>query len=537
MGLKKGNIDIGAVFLDNVVIDDDLSTELNAQIDELSNQQDLLSALAQAINIKRGVSGTAEPNRPIDPSATDNAGIIEYNTSVLSRYSDKIEAFIGEVNTIPAGKYNITKTLDAHGAQNLTITDAPGATNSEINTGLEVGKVIYNGQNLSTDYRENLVLGMNYNDLYKNDTITTLGDYKFYGDDGVTGVNCENLQIVGSNCFYDCDGIYNVYLPSIRSLHSYAFYNCSYLQRVELGENLQSMENYIFGYCNNLKRVIIRNPNRVPDIGSDLFQNSSITNGTGFVFVPNELIESYRSHAIWAKYANAIDGITFTHMSMTVPDKINVYNGNLNGGICKVFYNDVLTCLADPDQEGYTLEVVSGNATVNSSGQITLNSGVAAGATVTLKATSTYNPSFSITKSIPVVNIVQTLSINLNSGQWVDSGTTKNGHIVYKSDAGSYNLDNGTSTAIITVVGYEKVYLYIRSYAESNYDYTEAFALDTAASRNQGLYTTKGKQSSSTYIECIYTLDGGTHTIQVMYSKDGSQHNNDDRGYFYVYAE
>ena len=537
MGLKKGNVDIGAVFLDNVVIDDDLTTELNAQIDQISDQQDLLAELAQAINIKRGVSGTMEPNRPIEPSATDNAGIIEYNTTMLSRYNDKIEAFIGEVNTIPAGKYNITKTVDAHGAQNLTITDAPGAENSEINPGLEVGAVVYNGQNLSTDYRENLVLGMNYNDLYANNTITTLGDYKFYGDDAVTGVNCENLQIVGSNCFYDCDGLYSVYLPGIRSLHSYAFYNCSYLQRVELGENLQSMENYIFGNCNNLKRVIIRNSSRVPDIGSDLFQNSSITRGTGFVFVPNELIDSYRSHAIWSKYANAIDGITFTKMSMTVPEKINIYNGNTNGGICKVFYNDVLTCLVDPDQEGYTLEVVSGNATINSSGQLTLNSGVAAGDVVTVTATSTYNPSFSVTKSIPVVYITQSLSINLNSGQWVNSGSTKDGHIVYKSDAGSYNINDGTSTAIITVVGYERVCLYIRSYAESSYDYTEAFAVDTAASRNNGLYTTKSKQSTTTYVECIYELDGGTHTIQVMYSKDGSQHSNDDRGYFYVYAE
>lgn len=535
--LKKGINNIGAILLDNVTIDEDLSTELNSQISKLSNQQTLLTELKSIIDAKRGITGTPAITSPVTPPATDNAAIIEYNTNVLSRDNDKIEGFIGEVNAIPAGKYNITKTLDAHGAQNLIITDAPGADNSEINKELEVGKITYNGQSLSTDYRENLVLGSNYNGLYNNNTIVNLGAYKFYGDDGITGVSCENLQTIGSDCFYDCDGIYSVYLPSIRSINSYAFRNCNYLQRVELGENLNSMENYIFENCNNLKRVIIRNPNRVPDIGSDLFKNSSITNGTGFVFVPNELIESYRSHGIWSKYANAIDGITLTKMSMSVPIKINVYNGNLNGGVCKVFYNDVLTCLANPDQEGYTIEVVSGNATVNSSGQITLNSGVTAGATVTLTATSTYNPSISVTKSIPVVNVAHTLSINLNSGQWVNSGSTKDGHIVYKSDAGSYNIDNGTSKAIITVDGYTKVYLYIRSYAESNYDYTEAFPIDTEASRSNGLYTTKGKQSDTTYVECIYTLDGGTHTIQVMYSKDASQHSYDDRGYFYVYAE
>ena len=127
-------------------------------------------------------------------------------------------------------------------------------------------------------------------------------------------------------------------------------------------------------------------------------------------------------------------------------------------------------------------------------------------------------------------------SVDLNNGQWVDSGTTVDGNTVYKSDSGSYKIPNGKSVATITVTGYTTFTVYIRSYAESNYDYTEAFDADITAARSKGKYSTKGKSSSSAYTACTYTLDGGTHTIQILYSKDGSGDSNDDRGYFYIPA-
>lgn len=129
-----------------------------------------------------------------------------------------------------------------------------------------------------------------------------------------------------------------------------------------------------------------------------------------------------------------------------------------------------------------------------------------------------------------------------NNGQWVDSGTTVSGSKVYKSDAGSYHINSGKSIATITVTGYTEFTVYIRSYAESSFDYTDAFAADISADYNSRgntsggkvIKTTKGSQSSSSYTAVTYTLDGGTHTIDIMYSKDSSANSYDDRGYFYI---
>lgn len=144
----------------------------------------------------------------------------------------------------------------------------------------------------------------------------------------------------------------------------------------------------------------------------------------------------------------------------------------------------------------------------------------------------------SLTVSVPSED--QTIEIDLNNGQWVDSGTQVDGHTVYKSDAGSYNIDNGKSTCTIKVSGYSSVTVYARSYAESNYDYLEVGPLDSTITRgsSSNVLTTQGKQSSTTYLSHTFTIeDKGQHTFQILYSKDSSFNRDDDRGYFYLIAE
>ena len=134
----------------------------------------------------------------------------------------------------------------------------------------------------------------------------------------------------------------------------------------------------------------------------------------------------------------------------------------------------------------------------------------------------------------------QYTEVDLNGGQWVDSGTQVDGHTVYKSDAGSYHVDNGTSTCTVTVSGYSKVTVYARSYAESNYDYLEVSPLDGTATRNSpsNVLSTQGRQSSTTYSSHTFTIeDKGQHAFQILYSKDSSSNAHDDRGYFYIVAE
>jgi hypothetical protein len=140
-------------------------------------------------------------------------------------------------------------------------------------------------------------------------------------------------------------------------------------------------------------------------------------------------------------------------------------------------------------------------------------------------------------------------NINLND-QWrlssnisnPDSSTYKG---VYESNS-NYNVHNAYATMYIDISGYNEFSLYIRSYAESNYDYVMVSQLDqnitgSTSYSNTTLVKshTRGSQSSGTAISNYklveFTgIDGGDHRITIVYRKDVSGNTGDDRGYVLI---
>lgn len=112
---------------------------------------------------------------------------------------------------------------------------------------------------------------------------------------------------------------------------------------------------------------------------------------------------------------------------------------------------------------------------------------------------------------------------------------------VYESN--NMGVDNSNAVMRIDFKGYENFAVYIRSYAENNYDYAIASVLD--ASTFPPDYTsalakahTRGNQQSGTaissYTKVEYPNDGGEHFIYVVYRKDTSQSGGDDKGYVLI---
>lgn len=135
--------------------------------------------------------------------------------------------------------------------------------------------------------------------------------------------------------------------------------------------------------------------------------------------------------------------------------------------------------------------------------------------------------------------------VNLNS-QWANSTKSSiSGYKCFQSNK-SYNVNSGVDIMTITINGFTEFTCYIRSYAESNYDYVMIGQLDQAITGSSSYSNTTlvkahthGKQQSGTalsnYTAVTYSgIDGGEHTITVVYRKDGSVNKNDDRGYLLI---
>ena len=367
------------------------------------------------------------------------------------------------------------------------------------------------------------------------------------------------ISLTGSQMFKDCSELISVDMPKATSISGYSiFEGCPKLTNINI-PNVETLNGnrmfrecpglkiidlpkvtYIGGYdvfykCTGLLMLILRSDSIVQMAESSNFSSTPISDGTGYIYVPKALINDYKKATNWSRYASqfkTIEDLSLSSIEIKASNSINI-NTASKKSLIEVTYNNGMDFLLDPEQMNYTISV-EGNAIVD--GQyVVLTENAQEGDKIIVTVTSTYDTNIMASKEIDVVFKDKELTIELNNGQWVDSGTVaSNGNIIYKSDANSYNINNGKSIARINASGYTKIQLFIRSYAESVYDYTEAFAADTLATRGAGLFTTKSKSSQTEYIECNYELSGAEHFIEIMYSKDSSANSNDDRGYFYL---
>lgn len=140
-------------------------------------------------------------------------------------------------------------------------------------------------------------------------------------------------------------------------------------------------------------------------------------------------------------------------------------------------------------------------------------------------------------------------TVNLNN-QWEATTAVPNPDStlydgVYRS-ASNYNVGSGVATMSITIKDCSSFKMYIRSYAESSFDYVMVSQLDQTITGSTSYSNTtlvkahtRGNQQSGTALS-NYTLveftgiSSGEHTITVVYRKDGSVNRGDDRGYVLI---
>ena len=140
--------------------------------------------------------------------------------------------------------------------------------------------------------------------------------------------------------------------------------------------------------------------------------------------------------------------------------------------------------------------------------------------------------------NVEIGEVEKYCTINLNNA-WRQSTSVSNPDSslydgVYESYS-NYNKDNGAAMMYIDIEGYNEFCFYIRSDAESTYDYVTVSELDSTSQK----VSTSGKQNSGTalsnYTKVTYTgIDGGSHRIIVTYRKDGSVNQGSDRGYVLI---
>lgn len=369
-------------------------------------------------------------------------------------------------------------------------------------------------------------------------TIKSISQNAFQGCTNLSNVIWDAAcTTIGDSAFYNC-GFVNLELPgTITSVGNSAFNYNRGLKTCIISEGITSLTGGTFSNCTALEEVIFKGtPTSLGSAsgGSSIFYNDTALRD---IYVPWSSGDV--ANAPWGAtnatihYDSPVNGENITEVHVSGPPQLLNREGRT--AQFTVSYNK----FCYEGQKGVTWSVTgSSNVSIDQNGLLTINTEDSTEYSVTVTVTSVANNSISDSFTVDICQAY--ISIDLNEGQWVDSRTEIDGNIVYKSDAGSYHISDGTSRARISFEGYQKIVVQIRSYAESSYDYTMAGNLDIAGySRTTSTNTVKqhtyARSSATDYYAAVYeNIDGGDHFIEILYAKDHSGNSNDDRGYFYI---
>ena len=119
----------------------------------------------------------------------------------------------------------------------------------------------------------------------------------------LTSVNLTNLVSMGGGLFYNCTALTHVGLPSVTICQGRIFQGCTNLAVVDLTVVTSILGFYGLYGCTNLKAVILRAGSVVTLGAGNCFQNSSVANGTGYIYVPSALVDTYKAATNWSTYA------------------------------------------------------------------------------------------------------------------------------------------------------------------------------------------------------------------------------------------
>ena len=180
-----------------------------------------------------------------------------------------------------------------------------------------------------------------------SENCTSIGYASFIGCTSLTEMSFQNVRSLGAYCFQSCTSLETVSLPKATTIGSYAFYGCTKLKNLDIplvttvGGNafhnvptaslkLPAVIN-TSGYMTyddgayevefgtkttlgslclagdrNLFSVILRNEKLSNLSSTNAFANTPLGAGYGWIYVPDELLDTYKAATNWSSYEDQI---------------------------------------------------------------------------------------------------------------------------------------------------------------------------------------------------------------------------------------
>ena len=140
---------------------------------------------------------------------------------------------------------------------------------------------------------------------YSNQRVTKIGNYAFSWSTALKSVDFPAAKEAGQYCFNNCTKLANVNVPMVEKVNSYSFGACTQLKHLNL-PNCKSIGDYAFFSSRYLTTLVLGASTVCTLYNTSAFTSTPIASGTGFIYVPDDLVDSYKAATNWSTYAAQI---------------------------------------------------------------------------------------------------------------------------------------------------------------------------------------------------------------------------------------
>ena len=138
-------------------------------------------------------------------------------------------------------------------------------------------------------------------------SVTNVGVFAFKGCSNLVSANYPLAVTIGQGSFDECSSLTSVNLPLIAVIEPLTFRKCESLIDVDL-QSVTSIGTQAF-YSSGIVSLTLRSSTVVTLENADAFYFTPIEEGTGYIYVPSNLVDSYKTADGWSTYANQIMAI------------------------------------------------------------------------------------------------------------------------------------------------------------------------------------------------------------------------------------